>query len=45
MLNELHTMQSPDLTKVNEILREVYVNDILRKKLRILYEDMEAGAL
>ena len=29
MLNHLRTMQSPDLTMVNEMLREVYVNDIL----------------
>ena len=32
MLNQLRTMQSLDLTMVNEMLREVYVNDILAKK-------------
>ena len=32
MLNELRTMQSLDLTMVNEMLREVYVNDVLPKK-------------
>ena len=34
MLNQLRTMQSLDLTKVNEMLREVYVNDILPKKAK-----------
>ena len=28
MLNQLCTMQSLDLTMVNKMLREVYVNDI-----------------
>ena len=34
MLNQLRTMQSLDLTMVNEMLREVYVNDILPKKAK-----------
>ena len=46
MLNQLRTMQSLDLTMVNEMLREVCVNDILPKKLRkTLYEDIEARLL
>ena len=32
MLNQLRTMKSLDLTMVNGVLREVYVNDILPKK-------------
>ena len=32
MLNQLRTMQSLELTMVNEMLREVYVTDILPKK-------------
>ncbi|CAN0303407.1 unnamed protein product, partial [Scytosiphon promiscuus] len=32
MLNQLRTMQSLDLTMVNDMLREVYVNDILPNK-------------
>ena len=34
MLNQLRTMQSLDLTMVNEMLREVYGNDILPKKAK-----------
>ena len=34
MLNQLCTMQSLDLTMLNEMLREVYVNDILPKKAK-----------
>ena len=34
MLNQLRTMQSLDLTVVNEMLREVYINDILPKKAK-----------
>ena len=34
MLNQLRTMQSLDFTMVNEMLREVYVNDILPKKAK-----------
>ena len=34
MLNQLRTMQSLDLTMVNEMLREVHVNDILPKKAK-----------
>ena len=46
MLNQLRTIQSLDLTMVNEMLREVYANDILPKKLRrTLYEDIEARLL
>ena len=34
MLNQLRAIQSLDLTMVNEMLREVYVNDILPKKAK-----------
>ena len=34
MLNQLRTTQSLDLTMVNEMLREAYVNDILSKKAK-----------
>ena len=34
MLNQLRIMQSLDLTMVNEMLREVYINDILPKKAK-----------
>ena len=34
MLNQLRTMQSLDLTMVSEMLRKVYVNDILPKKVK-----------
>ena len=33
-LNQLRNMQSPDSTMVNEMLRQVYVNDILPKKAK-----------
>ena len=46
MLNQLRTIQSLDLTMVNEMLREAYVNDILPKKAKkTLYEDIEARLL
>ena len=32
MLNQLRTFESLDLTMVNEMLREVYVNEILPRK-------------
>ena len=34
MLNQLRTMQSLDFTMVNEMLRDVYVNDILPNKTK-----------
>ena len=34
MLNQLRTVQSLDFTMVNEMLREVYVNDILPNKVK-----------
>ena len=34
MLNQLRTMQLLDLSMVNKMLREVYVNDILPKKAK-----------
>ena len=34
MLNQLRTMRSLDLTMVNEMLREVYANEILPKKAK-----------
>ena len=45
MLNQLRTMHSLDFTMVNEMLRELHVNDILPKKLRILYEDIEEDSM
>ena len=34
MLNQLRTMLSLELTMLNKMLREVYVNDILSKKAK-----------
>ena len=34
MLNLLRTMKSPDLTMVNDMRRDVHVNDILPKKAK-----------
>ena len=34
MLNQQRSMKSLDLTMLNEVLREVYVNDILPKEAK-----------